>query len=81
MEPRSWVVSFLRWARMVPYHISTMRPRVRAGRTEPYYFSFGVKLFFDLAPGDDHYWFHFDRMGILIDAGPYFLFLGIEDTG
>ena len=67
------------WIRCLPHNLATIRPFFSVS-FDPYLWSLGVNLYFDGAPGDKDYFFHFDSLGLVVDLGPMRLSFLLVDT-
>jgi hypothetical protein len=68
------------WIRRLPHNLSTIRPRGNV-RFNLHYWAIGLNLYFDSAPGDKYYLFHFDSAGVELGIGPLHMWVYLEDTG
>ena len=67
------------WIRRLPHNLSTIRPAFKM-RFDWYYWRLGLFIFFDGAPGDSNYLFHFDACGLGVGLGPLSLWAWLKDT-
>ena len=67
------------WLRRLPHNLSTIRP-YGDFNFDWFNLGLGVTIVLDLAPGDEHYLFHFDYAGLEIRLGPLWIALGLIDT-
>ena len=67
------------WIRRLPHNLSTIRPFIRLA-FDMTYWSLGVNVYFDAAPGDRDYLFHFDETGLCLFVGPVMVAVGLRDT-
>jgi len=67
------------WIRRLPHNLSTIRPGVRLGFNRLYW-AVGLRVFFHANKGDKNYLFHFEETGLMIDLGPWHIFIGMVDT-
>ena len=67
------------WIRRLPHNLSTIRPAVSLDICR-YCWSLGINVFFDAAPGDENYLFHFNGAGVELSIGPINLNVGLIDT-
>lgn len=68
-----------KWLRCLPHNLATIRPRVKV-EFDLYLWAFGAALYFDAAPGDKDYTFHFDEAGLIVSLGPLGLGFLLVDT-